>query len=178
MMSHTANYQTQFGRCCHRRTAKIRANASRAVMAAQGSQLTNKYAEGYPGRRYYWGCEHVDRVEQLALDRVRRLFGADAHGWAANVQAHSGAQADAAVFLAFLKPGDAYAIPNDPEKPMVTSGIRLGSPAMTTRGFGEAESRQVGHLIADLLDAPGDAARLADVKARVWALTARFPVYR
>jgi glycine hydroxymethyltransferase len=70
------------------------------------------------------------------------------------------------------------AIPNDPEKPMVTSGIRLGSPAMTTRGFGEAESRQVGHLIADLLDAPGDAARLSDVKARVGALTSRFPVYR
>jgi glycine hydroxymethyltransferase len=380
--------------------------ASRAVMAAQGSQLTNKYAEGYPGRRYYGGCEHVDRVEQLALDRVRRLFGADAHGWAANVQAHSGAQANAAVFLAFLKPGDTFmgmnlaegghlshgmalnmsgkwfkpvsygldareeidyeamertaretrpkliiagasayslridferfgrvarevgallmvdmahyagliaagvypspiphadivtstthkslrgprggiilmrpehekainsaifpgtqggplmhviaakaaafgealqpsfktyqaqvlvnarvlaetlverglrivsgrteshvmlvdlrpkgltgkaaeallgsahitvnknAIPNDPEKPMVTSGIRLGSPAMTTRGFGEPESRQVGHLIADLLDAPSDAARLADVKARVGALTARFPVYR
>jgi glycine hydroxymethyltransferase len=380
--------------------------ASRAVMAAQGSQLTNKYAEGYPGRRYYGGCEHVDRVEQIALDRVRRLFGADAHGWAANVQAHSGAQANAAVFLAFLKPGDTFmgmnlaegghlshgmalnmsgkwfkpvsygldaneeieyaamertaretrpkliiagasayslridferfgriarevgallmvdmahyagliaagvypspiphadivtstthkslrgprggiilmrpehekainsaifpgtqggplmhviaakaaafgealqpsfktyqqqvllnarvlaetlverglrivsgrteshvmlvdlrpkgltgkaaeallgsahitvnknAIPNDPEKPMVTSGIRLGSPAMTTRGFGEAESRQVGHLIADLLDAPGDAARLSDVKARVGALTSRFPVYR
>jgi len=380
--------------------------ASHAVMAAQGSQLTNKYAEGYPGRRYYGGCEHVDRVEQLALDRVRRLFGADAHGWAANVQAHSGAQANAAVFLAFLKPGDTFmgmnlaegghlshgmalnmsgkwfkpvsygldaneeidyaamertaretrpkliiagasayslridferfgriarevgallmvdmahyagliaagvypspiphadivtstthkslrgprggiilmrpehekainsaifpgtqggplmhviaakaaafgealqpsfktyqaqvlvnarvlaetlverglrivsgrteshvmlvdlrpkgltgkaaeallgsahitvnknAIPNDPEKPMVTSGIRLGSPAMTTRGFGEAESRQVGQLIADLLDAPTDAARLADVKARVGALTARFPVYR
>jgi glycine hydroxymethyltransferase len=375
-------------------------------MAAQGSQLTNKYAEGYPGRRYYGGCEHVDRVEQIALDRVRRLFGADAHGWAANVQAHSGAQANAAVFLAFLKPGDTFmgmnlaegghlshgmalnmsgkwfkpvsygldaneeieyaamertaretrpkliiagasayslridferfgriarevgallmvdmahyagliaagvypspiphadivtstthkslrgprggiilmrpehekainsaifpgtqggplmhviaakaaafgealqpsfktyqqqvllnarvlaetlverglrivsgrteshvmlvdlrpkgltgkaaeallgsahitvnknAIPNDPEKPMVTSGIRLGSPAMTTRGFGEAESRQVGHLIADLLDAPGDAARLSDVKARVGALTSRFPVYR
>jgi len=380
--------------------------ASHAVMAAQGSQLTNKYAEGYPGRRYYGGCEHVDRFEQLALDRVRRLFGADAHGWAANVQAHSGAQANAAVFLAFLKPGDTFmgmnlaegghlshgmalnmsgkwfkpvsygldaneeidyaamertaretrpkliiagasayslridferfgriarevgallmvdmahyagliaagvypspiphadivtstthkslrgprggiilmrpehekainsaifpgtqggplmhviaakaaafgealqpsfktyqaqvlvnarvlaetlverglrivsgrteshvmlvdlrpkgltgkaaeallgsahitvnknAIPNDPEKPMVTSGIRLGSPAMTTRGFGEAESRQVGQLIADLLDAPTDAARLADVKARVGALTARFPVYR
>ena len=70
------------------------------------------------------------------------------------------------------------AIPNDPEKPMVTSGIRLGSPAMTTRGFGEDESRQVGHLIADLLDAPADPARLADVKAPVATLTARFPVYR
>jgi glycine hydroxymethyltransferase len=380
--------------------------ASRAVMAAQGSQLTNKYAEGYPGRRYYGGCEHVDRVEQLALERVRRLFGADTHGWAANVQAHSGAQANAAVFLAFLKPGDTFmgmnlaegghlshgmalnmsgkwfkvvsygldereeidyeamerkaretrpkliiagasayslridferfgriarevgallmvdmahyagliaagvypspiphadivtstthkslrgprggiilmrpehekainsaifpgiqggplmhviaakaaafgealqpsfkayqqqvlanaralaetlverglrivsgrteshvmlvdlrskgltgkaaeallgrahitvnknAIPNDPEKPMVTSGVRLGSPAMTTRGFREEQARQVGHLIADLLDAPDDEARIADVRARVAALTAAFPVYR
>jgi glycine hydroxymethyltransferase len=379
---------------------------SRAVMAAQGSQLTNKYAEGYPGRRYYGGCEHVDRVEQLALERVRRLFGADAHGWAANVQAHSGAQANAAVFLGFLKPGDTFmgmslaegghlshgmalnmsgkwfnvvsygldereaidyeamerkaretrpkmiiagasayslridferfgriarevgallmvdmahyagliaagvypspiphadivtstthkslrgprggiilmrpehekainsaifpgiqggplmhviaakaaafgealqpsfrtyqqqvlvnarvlaetlverglrivsgrteshvmlvdlrpkgltgkaaeallgrahitvnknAIPNDPEKPMVTSGVRLGSPAMTTRGFGEEQSRQVGHLIADLLDAPEDEARIADVRACVATLTAAFPVYR
>jgi glycine hydroxymethyltransferase len=380
--------------------------ASRAVMAAQGSQLTNKYAEGYPGRRYYGGCEHVDRVETLALERVRRLFGADTHGWAANVQAHSGAQANAAVFLAILKPGDTFmgmnlaegghlshgmalnmsgkwfnvvsyglnereeidyeamerkaretrpkliiagasayslhidferfgriarevgallmvdmahyagliaagvypspiphadvvtstthkslrgprggiilmrpehekainsaifpgiqggplmhviaakaaafgealhpsfkdyqqqvvlnaqalaqtlverglrivsgrteshvmlvdlrpkgltgkaaeallgrahitvnknAIPNDPEKPMVTSGVRLGSPAMTTRGFKQAQARQVGHLIADLLDAPQDDARVEDVKARVAALTAAFPVYR
>ena len=254
---------------------------SRAVMAAQGSQLTNKYAEGYPGRRYYGGCEHVERVEQLALERVKRLFGADAHGWAANVQAHSGAQANAAVFLAFLKPGDTFmgmnlaegghlshgmalnmsgkwfnvvsyglnaaeeidyeamerkaretrpkliiagasayslrivsgrteshvmlvdlrpkgltgkaaeallgrahitvnknAIPNDPEKPMVTSGVRLGSPAMTTRGFKEEQAGQVGHLIADLLDAPEDAARIEDVKARVAVLTAAFPVYR
>jgi glycine hydroxymethyltransferase len=70
------------------------------------------------------------------------------------------------------------AIPNDPEKPMVTSGVRLGSPAMTTRGFGEEQSRQVGHLIADLLDAPEDEARIADVRARVAALTAAFPVYR
>jgi glycine hydroxymethyltransferase len=70
------------------------------------------------------------------------------------------------------------AIPNDPEKPMVTSGIRLGSPAMTTRGFGETESRQVGHLIADLLDAPGEARCVDDVKARVAALTRAFPVYR
>jgi len=76
--------------------------ASPAVMAAQGSQLTNKYAEGYPGKRYYGGCENVDIAEQLAIDRVKQLFGADA----ANVQPHCGASANEAVFLAFLKPGD------------------------------------------------------------------------
>jgi glycine hydroxymethyltransferase len=76
--------------------------ASPAVMAAQGSQLTNKYAEGYPGRRYYGGCEHVDVAEQLAIERAMKLFGA---GFA-NVQPHSGAQANQAVFFAVLKPGD------------------------------------------------------------------------
>ena len=73
-----------------------------AVMEAQGSQLTNKYAEGYPGKRYYGGCEHVDVVEQLAIDRAKKLFGAEA----ANVQPNSGSQANQAVFMAFLKPGD------------------------------------------------------------------------
>ena len=73
-----------------------------AVMAAQGSVLTNKYAEGYPGRRYYGGCEHVDVVEQLAIDRLKALFGADF----ANVQPHSGAQANAAAMAALLQPGD------------------------------------------------------------------------
>lgn len=76
--------------------------ASPAVMAAQGTQLTNKYAEGYPGKRYYGGCENVDIAEQLAIDRIKQIFGAAA----ANVQPHSGAQANEAVFLAFLKPGD------------------------------------------------------------------------
>ena len=76
--------------------------ASPAVMAAQGTQLTNKYAEGYPGKRYYGGCEYVDVAEQLAIDRVKQLFGAEA----ANVQPHCGASANEAVFLAFLKPGD------------------------------------------------------------------------
>lgn len=79
---------------------------SPAVMQAQGSQLTNKYAEGYPGKRYYGGCEFVDMAETLAIDRVRKLFGADVHGYAANVQANSGSQANQAVFLACLKPGD------------------------------------------------------------------------
>jgi len=374
---------------------------SPAVMQAQGSQLTNKYAEGYPGKRYYGGCEFVDVAEQLAIDRVKKLFGAEA----ANVQPHCGASANQAVFLAFLKPGDTFmgmslaegghlthgmplnmsgkwfnpiaygldknevidyeqmerlarehkpkliiagasayslkidferfakiakevgaifmvdmahyagliaagvypnpiphadivtstthkglrgprggiilmkaehekainsavfpglqggplmhviagkatafkealepsfkdyqqqvianaqamaaalierglrivsgrteshvmlvdlrakkmtgkeaerilgeahitcnknGIPNDPEKPMVTSGIRLGSPAMTTRGFKEAEAKQVGYLIADVLDNPHDADNIAQVRAKVTELTKRFPVY-
>jgi len=75
---------------------------SARVMQAQGTQLTNKYAEGYPGKRYYGGCEHVDVIEQLAIDRAKELFGADY----ANVQPHSGSQANAAVFMALLKPGE------------------------------------------------------------------------
>jgi glycine hydroxymethyltransferase len=374
---------------------------SPAVMQAQGSQLTNKYAEGYPGKRYYGGCEFVDIAEQLAIDRVKALYGAEA----ANVQPHCGASANQAVFLAFLKPGDTFmgmslaegghlthgmplnlsgkwfnpifygldknevidyeqmersarehkpkliiagasayslkidferigklakeigaifmvdmahysgliaagvypnpvphadvvtstthkglrgprsgiilmkaehekainsavfpglqggplmhviaakatafreaaepsfvdyqkqvianakvlaetlierglrivsgrteshvmlvdlrakkmtgkeaerilgeahitcnknGIPNDPEKAMVTSGIRLGTPAMTTRGFKEAEAIQVAHLIADVLDNPKDAENINQVRAKVHALTKRFPVY-
>ena len=376
--------------------------ASPAVMEAQGSQLTNKYAEGYPGKRYYGGCEFVDVVEQLAIDRLKRLFGAEN----ANVQPNSGSQANQAVFFGLLQPGDtimgmslaegghlthgmplnmsgkwfkvvsygldadeaidydamerlalehrpkliiagasayslridferfakvakavgayflvdmahyagliaagvypnpvpyadvvtstthktlrgprgglilmkdaiarqinsaifpgiqggplmhvigakavafkealapefkAYqqqvvknaaamaetlvqrglrivsgrteshvmlvdlrakgitgkeaeavlgqahitcnknAIPNDPQKPMVTSGIRLGSPAMTTRGFGEVQAQQTAHLIADVLDSPHDVANIAAVRAKVAALTRDFPVYR
>jgi glycine hydroxymethyltransferase len=375
---------------------------SPAVMAAQGSQLTNKYAEGYPGRRYYGGCENVDVVEQLAIDRLKQLFGANF----ANVQPNSGSQANQAVFFGLLQPGDtimgmslaegghlthgmalnmsgkwfkvvsygldaseaidyqamerlaletrpkliiagasAYSlhidferfakvaktvgailmvdmahyagliaagvypnpvphadvvtstthkslrgprggillmndeaiakkinsaifpgiqggplmhviagkavafkealepafkayqhqvvanarvlaetlterglrivsgrtqshvmlvdlrpkgltgkeaesilgqahmtcnkngIPNDPQKPMVTSGIRLGSPAFTTRGFKEAQARQTANLIADVLDRPHDAANLAAVRAKVAVLTREFPVY-
>jgi glycine hydroxymethyltransferase len=375
--------------------------ASPAVMAAQGTQLTNKYAEGYPGKRYYGGCVNVDVAETLAINRLKQLYGADA----ANVQPHCGASANQAVFLAFLKPGDtimgmslaegghlthgmplnmsgkwfnvvsygldakeeidydkmealahehkpkliiagasAYAlridferfakvakavgaifmvdmahysgliaggvypspvphadvvtstthkslrgprggiilmkaqhekainsaifpglqggplmhviaakaiafkealepsfkvyqqqimknavvmaetlvqrglrivsgrteshlmlvdlrsknitgkdaetilgdaymtinknaIPNDPEKPMVTSGVRIGTPAMTTRGFKEDEARATAHLIADVLDNPRDAANIDAVRAKVVALTSRFPVY-
>ncbi|HSI95363.1 MAG TPA: serine hydroxymethyltransferase [Methylophilaceae bacterium] len=374
---------------------------SPAVMQAQGSQLTNKYAEGYPGKRFYGGCEYVDQIEQIAIDRVKKLFGAEY----ANVQPHSGSQANQAVYFSILKPGDtvmgmnlghgghlthgspanlsgklfnivaygvndkeeidyddmervaiekqpklliggasAYAlrfdwarmaeiakkvgayfmvdmahysgliaagvypnpvphadfvtstthktlrgprggiilakaeyeksinsnvfpslqggplmhviagkavafaeamtpefkvyqeqvlknavvlaqtlaergvriisgrteshmflvdlrpkgltgkaadaalgladitvnknsIPNDPESPFVTSGIRIGSPAITTRGFKEEEARQVAHFIADVLDSPTDEAKIAAVREKVHALTARFPVY-
>jgi glycine hydroxymethyltransferase len=95
------------GREIHRQQRTLEMIASEnvapvAVMAAQGSVLTNKYAEGYPGRRYYGGCEHVDVVEQLAIDRLKGLFGAAY----ANVQPHSGAQANAAVMAALLEPGD------------------------------------------------------------------------
>src|SRR5687767_15972003 len=76
--------------------------ASRRVLEAQGSVLTNKYAEGYPGKRYYGGCEFVDIAEQLAIDRAKKLFGADY----ANVQPHSGSQANAAAYLALINPGD------------------------------------------------------------------------
>jgi len=375
---------------------------SNAVMEAQGSQLTNKYAEGYPGKRYYGGCEYVDVAEQIAIDRLKKLFGAEA----ANVQPNSGSQANQAVLMAFAKPGDtimgmslaegghlthgmalnmsgkwfnvvsyglnekeeidyermealarehkpkiivagasAYAlridwerfakiakevgaifwvdmahyagliaagfypnpvphadvvtstthktlrgprggvilmkadhekalnsaifpglqggplmhviaakavafkeaaspefknyqeqvinnarvmarvlgeerglrivsgrteshvflvdlraknitgkdaeaalgrahitvnkngIPNDPQKPFVTSGIRIGSPAMTTRGFTEIEAEQIAHLVADVLDAPNDEAVAATVRAKVAALCGKFPVY-
>ena len=93
----------------HRQQTKLELIASenivsKAVMEAQGSVLTNKYAEGYPGKRYYGGCEYVDVVEQLAIDRAKELFGA---GYA-NVQPHSGAQANMAVFFALLQPGDTY----------------------------------------------------------------------
>ena len=293
--------------------------ASPAVMQAQGTQLTNKYAEGYPGKRYYGGCEYVDIVEQLAIDRLKQLFGAEA----ANVQPNSGSQANQAVYMAVLKPGDTVlgmslaegghlthgasvnasgklynfvsyglndkeeldydqleqlaekavnsaifpgiqggplihviagkavaflealspefktyaaqivrnadvlarrlterglrivsgrteshvmlvdlrpkqltgkvaeallgqahitvnknAIPNDPEKPFVTSGIRLGTPAITTRGFREEETRLTADLIADLLDHPEDEAVIAQVRGRVHELTSRLPVYR
>src|SRR5581483_3661160 len=75
---------------------------SRAVMEAQGSCLTNKYAEGYPGRRWYGGCENVDVIEQLAIDRCKKLFGAEY----VNVQPHSGSQANMAVYFSVLAPGD------------------------------------------------------------------------
>jgi glycine hydroxymethyltransferase len=95
--------------------------ASVAVLEAQGSVLTNKYAEGYPGRRYYGGCEHVDTVEQLAIDRVLQLFGGDR----ANVQPHSGAQANMAVYFACLEPGDTILAMDLAHGGHLTHGMRL-----------------------------------------------------
>ena len=114
--------------------------ASPAVMAAQGSQMTNKYAEGYPGRRYYGGCEYVDVAEQLAIDRLKRLFGAEC----ANVQPHSGAQANEAVFLAFLKPGDTIMGMSLAEGGHLTHGMALNMSGkwfnVVSYGLDEAEA--------------------------------------
>ena len=112
--------------------------ASRAVMQAQGSVLTNKYAEGLPSKRYYGGCEHVDAIEELAIERAKQLFGA---AWA-NVQPHSGAQANFAVFLALLQPGDtimgwicpmAATSPMVPRSTSAASGSTSSSTASTRR---------------------------------------------
>ena len=94
---------------------------SPAVLAAQGSVLTNKYAEGYPGRRYYGGCEFVDVVEKLAIERALKLFGAE-H---ANVQPHSGAQANMAVYFACLEPGDTILAMNLAHGGHLTHGMHL-----------------------------------------------------
>ena len=105
---------------------------SPAVMQAQGSVLTNKYAEGYPGKRYYGGCEFVDRVEQLAIDRAKQLFGAE-H---ANVQPHSGAQANMAVYFALLQPGD------------TVLGLNLSHGGHLTHGHPLNFSGKLYHIVA------------------------------
>ncbi len=103
-----------------------------AVMQAQGSVLTNKYAEGYPGKRYYGGCQHVDVVEQLAIDRAKQLFGAES----ANVQPHSGSQANTAVYLTCLKPGD------------TVLGLDLAQGGHLTHGMKLNISGQLYHFIS------------------------------
>ena len=110
--------------------------ASPAVLAAQGSQLTNKYAEGYPGKRYYGGCEYVDIAEQLAIDRAKELFGCGM----ANVQPHSGAQANQAVFFAALKPGD------------TVLGMSLPHGGHLTHGSPVNQSGKWFHVVAYGLD--------------------------
>jgi len=100
--------------------------ASPRVLAAQGSVLTNKYAEGYPGKRYYGGCEHVDVAEQLAIDRAKALFGAEY----ANVQPHSGSQANAAAYLAMMAPGDTLLGMSLPHGGHLTHGAKFNFSGM------------------------------------------------
>ena len=110
---------------------------SQAVLQAAGSVLTNKYAEGYPGKRYYGGCEFVDVAETLAIDRAKQLFGAE-H---ANVQPHSGAQANMAVYFTLLKPGDTVLGMNLAHGGHLTHGIRSTSPASSTPSSPTASAR-------------------------------------
>ena len=119
------------------------------VMQAQGTQLTNKYAEGYPGRRYYGGCEYVDIVEQLAIDRAKELFGADY----ANVQPHSGSQANFAVYMALLKPGD------------TVLGMNLSQGGHLTHGSPVSFSGKLYNVVAYGVDETGhiDYERLAKI---------------
>ena len=129
--------------------------ASSAVLAAQGSQLTNKYAEGYPGKRYYGGCEFVDIAETLAIDRAKKLF----HAEFANVQPHSGAQANQAVFFAALKPGGHLVIVDHSAR----SGTGIADGKTLHRideAVVRAEVRQAGFVLdgeGDFLRNPADA---------------------
>ena len=104
---------------------------SPAVMEAQGSQLTNKYAEGYPGKRYYGGCEVVDEAEVLGIERAKALFGAE-H---ANLQPHSGASANIAVYGAFTKPGDTVMAMSLPHGGHLTHGSKVNFSGMNSRAF-------------------------------------------
>jgi glycine hydroxymethyltransferase len=119
-----------------------------AVLEAQGSVLTNKYAEGYPGRRYYGGCEHVDVVEQLAIDRIKALFGAEA----ANVQPHSGAQANAAAMFALLQPGDTIL------------GLDLAHGGHLTHGMKINFSGKLYNVVAYHVDAESNLVDMAEVE--------------
>ena len=118
------------------------------VMAAMGSCLTNKYAEGYPGKRYYGGCEVVDKVENLAIERVCRLFGAEY----ANVQPHSGAQANAAVFLACLKPGDTFMGLNLEQGGHLSHGSRVNTSGILYDPVGYNLDRETGRVDYDEME--------------------------
>jgi glycine hydroxymethyltransferase len=120
---------------------------SRAVLAAQGSVLTNKYAEGYPGRRYYGGCEFVDIVERLAIERLLKLFGAEK----ANVQPHSGAQANMAVFFAALQPGDTFLAMDLAHGGHLTHGMKLNFSGKYFRAIGYGVTKDTHRIDYDQL---------------------------
>lgn len=121
---------------------------SEQVMQAMGSCLTNKYAEGYPGKRYYGGCQVVDKVEQLAIDRVCKLFGAEY----ANVQPHSGAQANAAVLLAVLKPGDTFMGLNLDHGGHLSHGSLVNTSGILYRPVGYNLNRETGRVDYDEME--------------------------
>ena len=121
---------------------------SPAVMAAQGSVMTNKYAEGYPGRRYYGGCEHVDVAESLAIERAKKLFKCDY----ANVQPHSGAQANEAVFLALLQPGDAILGMSLDAGGHLTHGSHVSMSGKWFEAYGYGVTKDTGYIDYDQVE--------------------------
>ena len=121
---------------------------SPAVMAAMGSVLTNKYAEGYPGKRYYGGCQCVDKVENLAIERAKKLFGAE-H---ANVQPHSGAQANAAVLLAVLKPGDTFMGLNLDHGGHLSHGSHVNTSGILYNPIGYNLNKETGRVDYDEME--------------------------
>jgi glycine hydroxymethyltransferase len=126
--------------------------ASPRVLAAQGTVLTNKYAEGYPGKRYYGGCEYVDVAEQLAIDRVKSLFGADY----ANVQPHSGSQANAAVYLALLQPGDTILGMSLADGGHLTHGAKVNFSGKIFNAIQYGLNPETGQIDYDQIDALAD----------------------
>ncbi|MGH7259837.1 MAG: serine hydroxymethyltransferase, partial [Nitrospiraceae bacterium] len=150
--------------------------ASPAVLAAQGSLMTNKYAEGYPGKRYYGGCQYVDTAESLAIDRCKQLFGAE-H---VNVQPHSGSQANMAVYLAVLKPGDVILGMNLAQGGHLTHGSKVNFSGTLFQSFFYGVNRETERIDYDEVQRIAEECRpkMLVVGASAYARTLDFPRFQ
>ena len=150
--------------------------ASPAVLAAQGSLMTNKYAEGYPGKRYYGGCQHVDQVEDLAIQRCKQIFGAE-H---VNVQPHSGSQANMAAYLSVLKPGDTILGMDLAQGGHLTHGSKVNFSGMIFRAFSYGVDRQSETIDFDAVRTLAEECRprMIVVGASAYARTLDFPKFQ
>jgi glycine hydroxymethyltransferase len=150
--------------------------ASPAVLAAQGSLMTNKYAEGYPGKRYYGGCQHVDQVENLAIERCKQIFGAE-H---VNVQPHSGSQANMAAYLSVLKPGDTILGMDLAQGGHLTHGSKVNFSGMIFRAFSYGVDRQSETIDFDAVRTLAEECRprMIVVGASAYARTLDFPKFQ
>ena len=150
--------------------------ASPAVLAAQGSLMTNKYAEGYPGKRYYGGCQHVDQVEDLAIQRCKQIFGSD-H---VNVQPHSGSQANMAAYLSVLKPGDTILGMDLAQGGHLTHGSKVNFSGMIFRAFSYGVDRQSETIDYDAVRKLAEECRprMIVVGASAYARTLDFPKFQ
>src|SRR6186997_3520209 len=150
--------------------------ASPAVLAAQGSLMTNKYAEGYPGKRYYGGCQHVDTVENLAIERCKQIFGAE-H---VNVQPHSGSQANMAAYLSVLKPGDTILGMDLAQGGHLTHGSKVNFSGMIFRAFSYGVDRQSERIDYDAVQKVAEECRprMIVVGASAYARVLDFPRFQ